>query len=129
MAIFVKTIKVPKTEAKRLQSFLDGNGDNSDNVIATFSTHFKEQGRGVDIKVCDGDGPYVDPVLFEVVPADAKDRKVGIRYNWHEIGPLDVTDTLLGEYEFEDEGNTYLVKVIVAPANPKTKKNIRRWVK
>jgi len=127
--IFTKTIKVPKAKVKKLQTFLNSRGEGSDNTIETFSAHFVKQGYGVDIKVCDGNTPYIDPVLFKVVPADSKDRKVGIRYNWHEIGPIDVSDTLLGEYQFDDGDITFIVNVVQAESTKVNKKNVRRWLK
>ena len=112
---YTQTIKIPKAQAKELQAFLDSKGEGGCDVVETFSAHFVEQGIGVDIKVCDGDTPYVDPVLFEVVETtDPSEIKAGIKYNWHELGPIEVSDELVGEYYFEDGDDEYIVNVEVA---------------
>lgn len=102
--IFASVIEIPAQEAKAMQEILDitegASPDHGrDEVIRTYSTSLDTPfGKfGVDIKVCNGDTPYVDPVLFQVIP-DEKHGEV-----WAEIYPLDVEDTLLGMYEFNHE--------------------------
>lgn len=53
-------------------------------------------GIEADIKLCNGDSPYVDAVLFK---------------DGHEVDVLEVSDSLEGEYPFEYEGVEYLVEV------------------
>jgi hypothetical protein len=106
MAIFVKTLRISKAVAKKAQKFLDSEGTGGCDVWGYWSVRFPKQNRGVDIKVVDGDTPYVDPVLFETV-------KDGKNVNWHEVGVAEPSDTLVGDYTFEDEGDTYIVKVRV----------------
>jgi len=97
------TIRVPKTAAKELQILLSGNSpcDKSGDTIETFTGSF-ENGYEVDIKVCNCDdkfgAPWVDAVLFD--------------NHGCEIMCLDVRDTLLGEYIFNDGIETYVVKVV-----------------
>ena len=114
---FKKVIFITPDEKKNMQEVLDiteGHAEDygRDEVIEVFSTVFDTPYKkyGVDIKVCNGDTPYVDPVLFEVVEQE------GVNH-WFEIYPLDVDDTLEGEYEFEDEiedkGVTVVLEVVV----------------
>ena len=97
------TIRIPKTEAKELQTLLSGNKpcDKSGDTIQTFTGSF-ENGYEVDIKVCNCSdkfgAPWVDAVLFD--------------NNGSEILCLDVRDTLLGEYVFNDGIEMYVVNVI-----------------
>ena len=101
--VFTKTIFVEQDVLEEMQRILDIEEGHAveydrDAVIKTFSTVFDTPYRkyGVDIKVCNGDTPYVDPVVFEVVEKD------GAIY-WSELFPLHVSDTLEGEYTFEIE--------------------------
>ena len=97
------TIRIPKSEAKELQTLLSGNSpcDKSGDTIQTFTGSF-ENGYEVDIKVCNCSdkfgAPWVDAVLFD--------------NNGSEILCLDVRDTLLGEYVFNDGIEMYVVNVI-----------------
>lgn len=95
-----KTIKISQLKNKEMQEFLDGKGDGSLNTIETFTANFGNDGDGiieVDIKVCDGEGnPFIDPVIF---------------VNGCDSGCLDVEGTLIGEYIFELDGDTYTVLV------------------
>lgn len=112
---FKEIIKVSKWDNEVLQNILnieEGHSEDygSDQVIQTFSSTFETPygGYGVDIKVCNGDTPYIDPVLFEIINHDGLN-------NWYEIYPLDVEDTLLGSYEFEHEvdGVEFTLEVIL----------------
>lgn len=67
-------------------------------VIATFIATF-ENGYEADIKVCNGDTPYVDNVLFDS--------------NGNELDCPEIAETLLGKYEFEAEGDTFEVELVV----------------
>lgn len=67
-------------------------------VIATVTAVF-ENGYQADIKVCNGDTPYVDNVLFDE--------------NGCELDCPDISESLLGEYEFEVDGDTFEVEVTV----------------
>jgi len=68
-------------------------------IIEIFTADF---GGGIeaDIKVCNGDGPYVDPVLF----IDGYEICLG-EPRWH----------LEGDYEFSFLGDTYTVCIMPAP--------------
>lgn len=99
--VFERTILIPENEVKELQEILDireGYAEDygKDEVISTHSTVFRTPyGKfGVDIKVCNGDTPYVDPVLFQIVSNENGTE------GWYEIYPLDVDDTLIGDYIF-----------------------------
>lgn len=98
--IYEAIIEVSAEEANVMQNILDiteGHYEEAgrDSVIRVFDTEFVTPfGRFVtDIKVCNGDTPYVDPVLF----VDIGNNHLS------EINVLGVDDTLLGEYEFEAE--------------------------
>jgi len=56
-------------------------------------------GLEVDVKLCNGDSPYVDPVLF---------------FNGSEVECLNPDDTLEGQYDFIFEGKLYRVEIIGA---------------
>jgi len=91
-------IVIDPQEVKEMQDFLDGGGDGTDSVIRTYTV---EMGNGfeVDIKVCDGDRPFVDPVLF---------------HDGSEVCTIEVSDELCGEYQFYiggDGGDTFTVIV------------------
>lgn len=98
---FLRAIYIPEAEVKTLQDILnitEGASEDygRDEVIDVRSTVFlTPYGKfGVDIKTCNGDTPYVDPVLFEILPDEE-----GVEI-WHELFPLDVDDTILGDYVF-----------------------------
>ena len=84
-----QTIKVPKDKVAELQKFLDGNGEGTMNTVATFTAQWPNtESSGsveIDIKVCDGANPFVDPVMFQ---------------EGSEVGCLECADELLGEYVF-----------------------------
>ena len=84
-----KVIKIPKEQAEELQKFLDSNGreEGECGTIETFIADFGNSTE-IDIKVCKGYPPFVDAVLF---------------INNCDEGCLDVTDTLIGEYDFGDK--------------------------
>lgn len=67
-------------------------------VISTLTATF-ENGYQADIKICNGDTPYVDNVLFDG--------------NGCEIDCPEISESLLGDYEFESEDDTFEVEVVV----------------
>jgi hypothetical protein len=93
--LYETTIIVPAAEAQECQKFLNSIGQDK---VATFETYTGRFANGVevDIKVCDGDPPFVDSVLFE---------------NGCELAIGEVTGTLLGTYCFQVGEDEY--KVIV----------------
>jgi hypothetical protein len=93
MSLHVRHIKVPAQELKEMQEFLDGKGDNKEDTIVTYTAKFND-GIEADIKVCNGDTPFVDAVLFE---------------DGHQIAVLEVEDTLEGEYNFIIDPDCYCV--------------------
>lgn len=95
------TITVDKNKLKELNKILRRRTQHPeykrDSVIETFTADFGD-GYQADIKVCNGEGPYVDPVLFD----EGCEATTG-----------DVTDKLDGEYQFDygDDHFTVIVKV------------------
>lgn len=67
-------------------------------TIETVTVEFPN-GMQADIKCCNGDTPYVDPVLFDA--------------NGTELQTLDVEDDFLGEYWFE-QGNVNMIVELTA---------------
>ena len=110
-------IEVPKQEVEEMQEILyikDGHykGAGKDSLIEVYSVSF-ENGFVADIRVCNGDTPYVDPILFAP----------GEHETLHEVMVLDVVDELLGGYFFEHEGVEYEV-VVTTSKEEKEYKNI-----
>lgn len=67
-------------------------------TVKRYTGHF-EDGHFADVSVCSGPSNFfIDPVLF---------NKDG-RQAW----VLDCADTILGEYEFEDNGNIYILEIV-----------------
>lgn len=100
---FTEVVTVSQWEQQKLQEILDleegfAEDYGRDEVIQTISIPFATPyGQYVvDIKVCNGDTPYIDPVLFELVENDGNSH-------YEEIYPLDVEDTLLNTFTFEHE--------------------------
>ena len=104
-ANFTQVITIPKEEAdfyqKNVLDITDGHYKDAgrDEVICTYSTEFNTPHGdfGVDIKVCNGDTPYIDPILFNIQKSNDPDTSDV----WDEMFPIDVTDTLVDKYEFE----------------------------
>jgi hypothetical protein len=109
-----RTIYVSRDEYQALQGYLDGKDFvedvGRDDVIKTFTVDFGG-GLEVDIKVCNGDGPYVDAVLF---------------LDGHEVEVLEPSDELLGEYPFNYNGDSYTVDIQVKVAETKAKKVVKK---
>lgn len=96
----VKIIEIPTDELKEMNKILNlkraSVNHKKDEVIKTYTAKFGEKIEA-DIKVCNGDSPYVDAVLFE---------------DGNEVDVLEVSEILLGDYEFEHSNVNYTVRVI-----------------
>lgn len=96
------TISISKKESTEIQKILSiESGCYKDcgefETIETYTAKF-DNGFEADIKVCNGDTPYIDPVLFNEFGS--------------EVCVLEVADELLGEYLFTDDEIEYLVNVV-----------------
>lgn len=96
----IQTIKVQADELIKLNSLLKQTERSPDykdaSTIKVFTAKFGNNIEA-DIKVVNGDGPYVDPVLFD---------------NGNEVSCLqDPSETLEGEYIFEYKNQTFTVVV------------------
>lgn len=101
---FISIIKLDKKEIDKYNVLLDipseddgviNAGYDEDSTIECFTAQFVD-GHFADIKICSGQNNFFcDPVLF---------NKDG-----YEVCVLDCADTLNGEYDFEDNGNEYVV--------------------
>lgn len=94
-------IIIPRSKVKLYQKLIDNNqmydGCGRDQVIEIFTARFDEH-LEADIKVCNSsDGPWIDPVLF---------------YNGYQVDLLEPDFELLGIYEFEYNGKTYIVELL-----------------
>lgn len=111
---YTETIEVSEHQANVIEEVLaieEGASEDygSDEVIHVevfeFEDKYKslDEGQGwmLDVKVCNGDTPYVDPVLF-----------LNIDNTGHELTTNDVEDTFLGEYTYTVDGVLYGVPVI-----------------
>ena len=79
-----------------MQTYLDSvASDDEIGTLNTYTTIF-EGNVQADIKVCKGDPPFVDAVLYD---------------SGSEVELLEVTDVLLGEYVFYYDGQVYTVMV------------------
>lgn len=100
---YVETIKVQKQVAEKHEAILSiESGYCPDygrtETIATFTATF-ENGFEANIKVCNGDTPFVDNILFDEQGA--------------QVDVPEISDTLLGTYGFNFEDNSYEVNVVV----------------
>jgi len=123
MKTYTETITIPKAEAKAHQDFLDKNikqyqetdeCERSEDTIATYSARFDERGVGFEVKVCGGQPPFVDGVIFEIneIPDDERNG-LDANERWCEVCPIEpVEDNLLGEYIFEHDGAKFVVNVV-----------------
>lgn len=94
------TLRIGSKLERYLQSALNRSTSDPehdhDGVIDRFSARFGG-GWEADIKACNGDSPYVDPVLF---------------FNGNEVQVLDVRENLCGTYEFyPSPGKKFVVKI------------------
>jgi len=96
-----QVIEISKTEADAMQKILDlqysGPECDRDGLFATYSAEFGD-GWEADIKVCNGDGPYIDAILF---------------HDGHQAQVLDISEKLVGEFRFVVEGTEYIVEIKV----------------
>lgn len=93
-------ITIPAAEAEHLQSLLDlptGPVEEEEEIIATYTAFFPD-GVEVDVKVCNGDPPYVDQVAFLEGEEFASES----------------SEVLEGEVEFTRNGTTYTVEIVTA---------------
>jgi hypothetical protein len=102
-----KIIFIETSTAKKYQKILDIKEGfypdaGQDEVMLLLRTDFGD-GIEADIKVCNGNTPYVDPVLFN---------------NGSEVCVGEVSDTLVGDYAFDYAGETYKVKIKIQKKQP-----------
>ena len=102
-------IALPKDFVARIQKFLDGPGEDSDEVVETITVDFGsttgccgDHAIEADIKICDVQTadesiPYIDPVLFD---------------NGSEVALMEVGDSLLGEYTWDYDGIQYVAILV-----------------
>lgn len=98
--MLTKTIKIPQQQVDEINKVLaagepDTQSD-KDGTIYVFSVSFGN-GYEVDIKVCNGDPPYIDPVLF----LNGSDACI--------LEPD--AESIEGEYEFDHDGQKFVVIV------------------
>lgn len=114
--VFTKTIFIEQDVLEEMQRILDieeGHAEEYDRdaVIKSFTTVFDTPYRKyvVGINVCNGDTPYVDPVVYKTVEENGADL-------WYEIFALEPSDDLEGSYTFEieEKGVTVILNVMVA---------------
>lgn len=96
----VATIQIPKKKKDELNQILSSNEFydevGRDEVIAQFTAKFPDSSIEADIKICNGDGPYIDAVLFD---------------NGYEVMMLEPSWEISEEYIFETDDETYKVLV------------------
>ena len=90
-----RIIYIAPEEADLMQSYLDSEGEDEVGTLTTYTAKF-EGDVEADIKVCKGDPPFVDAVLYD---------------SGSEVELLEVTDEILGEYVFFYDGQVYTVVV------------------
>lgn len=103
MAVLKAVIPVILEEAKFAVEILqieEGRyeGAEQDETIKTWTAKF-ENGYEADIKLCNGDTPYIDSVLFN--PSGSQ------------VCVLEISEELIGEYVFECNGDQYEVDVVI----------------
>lgn len=94
-------IHIPSAKKSKLRSILNRKTAHpdydQDGVIAILTANFPS-GHQVDIKVCNGDGPYIDAVLF--APSG------------NQIGEGLVPESITGEFIFQAGDERFQVTVI-----------------
>jgi hypothetical protein len=90
-----RAIYIESDEVDLMQSYLDSEGEDEAGTLATYTAIFEDNVEA-DIKVCKGNPPFVDAVLYE---------------DGSEVELIEVTDELLGEYMFFYNGKVYTVVV------------------
>ena len=76
-----------------MQSYLDSEGEDEVGTVQTYTATFNNNVEA-DIKVCKGDPPFVDAVLYD---------------SGSEVELIEISDELLGDYEFFYNGKIYTV--------------------
>ncbi len=109
---YYQAIHIPRQELEEMENILsitEGHHPEygSDEVIKTYTAHFPN-GMVADIKVCNGDTPYVDNVLFEPTIENGTTYLV-------EVCVPEIAESLEGEYYFNHEGIEYVVDVKPLP--------------
>lgn len=101
--VFENTMIVKNDVADKMQSILNieeghYDGCDRDSTILSFISPFNTTYGNfeLEVKVCNGNTPYVDTVLFHV----SKNESTGEK-SWEEVNTLEISDELLGEYQFE----------------------------
>lgn len=101
MSKYTRVITIPETEVRRMQKFLESKGEDRVETIETYTVRFEDSEEGdvqIDVKVCQGNPPFVDIVLFQ---------------DGNDVGCLEPTDILVGKYVFQDVlKDTYEVTVM-----------------
>ncbi len=94
---YTERITISKDELKDIKRLLRRKTEdkNVGDVPYTYTVRFSN-GMEADIKVCNGNSPYVDAVLFK---------------DGSEVSVLDVSENILGLYDFKYKNDTYLVIV------------------
>ncbi len=96
---WIVTLLVRKDVLEQIEVLLSKGGyvedAGPDEVMNTFTAIFPNYIEA-DIKFCNGDGPYIDAVLFK---------------EGNEVNVLEPSDSLEGEYPFQHEGKEYMVVV------------------
>ena len=87
------TIYIDTMEADLMQQYLDSDGEDKVGTVQIYTAIFSGDVEA-DIKVCDGDPPFVDAVLYD---------------EESEVGLIQLSDELLGDYEFFYNGKIYTV--------------------
>ncbi|MDF2879679.1 MAG: hypothetical protein K0R54_236 [Clostridiaceae bacterium] len=91
------TITISQKEATEIQDILniaEGRYEESNDILKTYTVKF-DNGFFADIKICNGDTPYVDSLLFDK--------------NGNQVCVLEISEEILGEYLFEHNGIEYMV--------------------
>ncbi len=93
-----RVIYISPEEADLMQSYLDSDGearelDRNASSLMTYTAIF-DGDIEVDIKVCKGDPPFVDAILYD---------------SGSEVELIEISDELLGEYMFFYDGQIYTV--------------------
>ena len=92
------TITIPRSQVSDIIEILDRTEElpRENDTIYCFTARFND-GCEVDIKVCNGDSPYIDPVLFDA--------------RGYELAVGDPCWDILGEYWFMVGDDEYVVNI------------------
>ena len=95
---YEKTISIPQKEIdemNRLLSLPTMPDTGPDEVIKTYTAQFHD-GIEIDIKVCNAEPPFVDPVMFQ---------------DGGQVSVMEVADEVDGEYTFDLDGDQFVVVI------------------